>query len=161
MASNDFSDYSDSDSDSDNEWDLMDQREVEYEQMEQAMESWPLPPCLLFLTNVSIVDLRECLVSSQRWSLAEVLSPASVYSWLNYRRGSHEFCPRSRFQYADWDTIGEYCCMLCLKCAVPFSWHVVLRVLKYGRFVNRPPRATLPIRFNTESCRWNNPLFEE
>ena len=144
MASSDFSDYSDSDSDSDNEWDLMDQREMDYERMELAMDSWPPPPCLGFLTNVSIVDLRECIVSTQQWSLAEVLSSASVHSWLDYQRGSHRFCPRSRFQYADWDTMGEYCCTLCRKCEVPFSWHVVLRVLKYGRFVKRPPRAIKP-----------------
>ena len=76
--------------------------------------------------------------------LENVLDNFSIHSWNKYHQKQNIFCPRARFQYEDWETMGEYMMFLSEQCKRDFSWYTVLRILRYGRFVKIVPRPYLP-----------------
>jgi len=118
-------------------------RDEDYERLEIAIDNWPFPPCLGFMKHMSVVDIRCCIFSEKKWLLENVLDRSSVYSWNLYHRyypKQNIHCPRSRFQYEDWETMGEYTMYLSEKCGQQFSWYTVLRFLHYGKFVKIVPK---------------------
>jgi len=139
------------DSDSDNEelaWEKAQlEREIDYERLEIAMENWPPPPCLGFMENLSVVDIRESILSDKKWNLTDVIDNSTIYSWIAYHQQRQPVhCARSRFQDVDWSTMGEYIMNLSEKCNQDFSWYTVLRLLRYGHFVKIVPKLVVPKR---------------
>ncbi len=124
-------------------------RDEDYERLEIAMSNWPPPPCLGFMEEMSVVDIREAIISSKKLLLENVLDNFSIHSWNLYHRyfpKQNIFCPRAQFQYEDWETMGEYIMFLSEKCTRDFSWYTVLRILRFGKFVKIVPRPYLPKR---------------
>lgn len=142
------SDYTSSEEEVEDEEVLQERsRDEDYERLEIAIDNWPFPPCLGFMQEMSVVDIRYCIFSDTKLRLEHVLDSPSVHSWNLYHRyhpKQNIYCPRSLFQYEDWETIGEYTMYLSGKCGQEFSWYTVLRFLKYGKFVKIAPRPYLP-----------------
>lgn len=119
-------------------------RDLDYERLEHAMDSWPPPACLAFMENMCVVDVRLCVMEPVKWTLADVMDLSTAHSWIQFHRRVGGAFPRAHFQASDWDTMGEYCMNLCHACRQPFSWDVVLNILRHGRFVRLAPCAPRP-----------------
>lgn len=121
------------------------ERDEDYERMEIAMQNWPPPPCLAFMENMSVVDIRCCIFSDKKYLLEEVMDSSTSYSWNKYHLYKEKtHCQNAMFQYEDWETMGEYIMYLSEKCLQEFNWFTVLRILSYGNFVKLAPRPFLP-----------------
>ena len=124
------------------------ERDTDYERLEIAMGNWPPPPCLGFMENMSVVDIRESILSKKKWRLDNVIDNPTVHSWIIYQQQEHVYCPRARFQSEDWETMGEYIMNLSNKCNRDFSWYTVLRILRYGHFVKLVPKVVIPKQYH-------------
>jgi hypothetical protein len=144
MAYEDSDEWEDSSDEETEDIDPSELRDRDYDRLEEAMESWPPPACLGFLERVCVVDIRASVVEPVKCALADVIDLPTAHSWIQFHRCVPGVCPRARFQASDWDTMGEYCLKLCHACRQPFSWYVVLDILRYGRFVRRAPRPPRP-----------------
>jgi len=128
-------------SDSDDEIELPDiwcARELDYWALEDVLDNHPPPPIIEYLTTIGLFHTRECIVGSVVETPSEVMDSISANNWNAFWQKGREN-KQARFSFEDFDTIGEYCMLLCETCHVVVTNDSIrscaLRILKHGKFL--------------------------
>ena len=135
----DFS-VSSSEEESEEEVELRDPRDIDYEYIEQLMDTRQAPPAIPHVNHLSVVDLRACVVAPKRNDIASVVDAISASSWEHWLNKKH-FPRPSQFRYEDWEAMHEFCFHLCECCNVDTDESRVrscmIRLLAHGNFIHR------------------------
>ena len=116
-------------------------RELDYWSIESFLSLRGGPEIIGYLEKMSVVELRECIVSPNRSDIESVVADIDVYSWHDFWKGGPKpaiTSPRAYFFYEDWDALGEFSFTLCSKILEDVSMDKVrsciIHILSHGRF---------------------------
>lgn len=138
--SDDYITSSDSDDEEEEPVEYRDPRDIDYEHLENLLDSRQAPPSIPYVGRIGVVELRVCAVGSKRVDIESVVDATSVASWEHWLH--KKVLPRpSQFRFEDWEAMHEFCFHVCECCNVVADESRVrscmIRLLAHGDFVHR------------------------